>query len=218
MEYFAVNEEIEQKIKHIRRDIMLSMNGICTENMRNSGFTYRQNFGVALSRLREIANKHTPNYDLSYRLWLLPIRECKILATMLCPPDIMDSTKLHQWLKNLDNQELAEVISMYLFSKAPHLRDEFITLLKSDNFFYRLTAIHTISRIVMTLDITTLVSAIDNVQGCDMDNISATRAIESLIFQANEQQSATIDSSITNLITRIKSCGGRYASQIQTIG
>ena len=86
IKYFAVNEEIENQIKSIRRTIYLSMNGICAENIDNSGLEYKQNFGVSWSRLCEIAQNYTPNYTLAERLWLMSIRETKLLATLLCPP------------------------------------------------------------------------------------------------------------------------------------
>ena len=62
IKYFAVNEEIETQIKSIRRAIYLSMNGICAENIDNSGLEYKQNFGVAWSRLVEIAQNYTPDF------------------------------------------------------------------------------------------------------------------------------------------------------------
>ena len=56
IKYFAVNEEIENQIKSIRRAIYLSMNGICAENIDNSGLEYKQNFGVGHISPHRICN------------------------------------------------------------------------------------------------------------------------------------------------------------------
>ena len=112
IKYFAVNEEIENQIKSIRRAIYLSMNGICAENIDNSGLEYKQNFGVAWTRLVEIAQNYTPNYTLAYRLWLIPIRETKLLATLLCPPQELTAERLNELLAEISSSETDKVTKL----------------------------------------------------------------------------------------------------------
>lgn len=214
MKYFAVNEDIEKMIGSIKRDIMLSMNGICAEEMNKRGCEYRQNFGVSIVRLKEIASKYSRDYELAYRLWLLPIRETKILATMLCEPQKMTAEKLKEWSAGITNQEMAEVVSMYLLSKAEHLTKEYIAWLNSDNYLMRLTAYHTLSRLAGNAGINNLISIADGISGKDLNQVSAYRAIESIVYQLQEVRNEDLTAAIDRLMTRITDCGGKYATAI----
>lgn len=187
IKYFAVNEEIEQTIKMIRRDIMLSMNGICAEMLNNSGLKYKQNYGVSLTRLKEIAEKYAKNYLLSERLWLMSIRETKILATMLCPPDDMNEKRIWEWMDGVETVEMAEIISFELLRKNHRLKTEILKMECSENKLWRITAYHTLARITGILDNEEKKAALNNVTKKDMDNISALRAIETLTFNIQLQ-------------------------------
>ena len=145
IKYFAVNEEIENQIKSIRRTIYLSMNGICAENIDNSGLKYKQNFGVAWTRIVEIAQNYTQNYDLAERLWLMSIRETKLLATLLCPPQELTTERLTEWISGITTIELAEIFAFALLRKTT-LTKQILQLEQSENHLYRLTAYHTLAR------------------------------------------------------------------------
>lgn len=180
--YFAVNEEIEKEIKTIRREIMLSMNGICAETIDNSGLKYAKNYGVTLARLHEIAAIHKKNYDVAERLWLMSIRETKILATQLCPPDEMTPARLKEWLPGIETEELAEIISFELLRKAPQIKGCILAMELSDNELHRCAAYHTLARITNILDDNEKTAVMTNIRKADMTNISAKRAIETLTF------------------------------------
>ena len=180
IKYFAVNEEIENQIKSIRRAIYLSMNGICAENIDNSGLEYKQNFGVSWARLCEIAQNYTQNYELAERLWLMSIRETKLLATLLCPPHELTAERLAEWANGLTTIELAEIFAFALLRKTTNLTSQIIDLEKSENQLLRLTAYHTLARL-STLDLSTRQLAIKLINPQDLDEISAYRAIENLL-------------------------------------
>ena len=234
IKYFAVNEEIETQIKSIRRAIYLSMNGICAENIDNSGLEYKQNFGVAWTRLVEIAQNYTQNYDLAERLWLMSIRETKLLATLLCPPQELTTERLTEWVKGITTIELAEIFAFALLRKTTNLTKEILQLEQSENHLHRLTAYHTLARLTTqnlnqikseenketTSQFSTLNSqfsilkmAIDNITPQDLDEISAFRAIESLITNITFRTS-DLNHIINNKLEEIKSTPTTYSNQL----
>ena len=212
IKYFAVNEEIENQIKSIRRAIYLSMNGICAENIDNSGLEYKQNFGVAWSRLVEIAQNYTPDYTLAYRLWLLPIRETKLLATLLCPPHDLTAERLTEWTDGITTIELAEIFAFSLLRKTS-LTDQILQLEQSDNHLLRLTAYHTLARQTANLNTEHLKLAIEHINPQDLDEISAFRAIESLISNITFHTS-DLNHIINNKLEEIKTHPTTYSNQL----
>lgn len=213
IKYFAVNETIENQIKSIRRAIYLSMNGICAENIDNSGLQYKQNFGVTWARLCEIAQNYTPNYELAERLWLMSIRETKLLATLLCPPHELTSTRLNEWIQEITTIELAEIFAFSLLRKTQILTPQILNLQNSENQLIRLTAYHTLARQTSTLNKQDLQHAIENIKPEDLNELSAFRAIESLllntIFTTNE-----LNHIIYNKLTEIQSTPTTYSNQL----
>ena len=227
IKYFAVNEEIETQIKSIRRAIYLSMNGICAENIDNSGLEYKQNFGVAWTRLVEIAQNYTQNYDLAERLWLMSIRETKLLATLLCPPQELTAERLTEWVKGITTIELAEIFAFALLRKTTNLTEEILQLEQSENHLHRLTAYHTLARLATqnlnqikseenketTSQFSILKMAIDNITPQDLNEISAFRAIESLITNVTFRTSE-LNHIINNKLNEIKSTPTTYSNQL----
>ena len=226
IKYFAVNEEIENQIKSIRRAIYLSMNGICAENIDNSGLEYKQNFGVAWSRIVEIAQNYTPDYTLAYRLWLLPIRETKLLATLLCPPAELTAERLAEWTDGITTIELAEIFAFALLRKTT-LTEQILQLEQSENHLLRLTAYHTLARLATqnlshteseenketNAQFSILKLAIEHINPQDLDEISAFRAIESLITNITFRTS-DLNHIINNKLNEIKSTPTTYSNQL----
>lgn len=213
IKYFAVNEEIENQIKSIRRAIYLSMNGICAENIDNSGLEYKQNFGVAWTRLVEIAQNYTQNYELAERLWLMSIRETKLLATLLCPPQELTAERLTEWTDGITTIELAEIFAFALLRKTTNLTQQILDLERSENHLLRLTAYHTLARQTATLNTNLLKLAIGQINPQDLDEISAFRAIESLITNITFRTS-DLNHIINNKLKEIKTQPTTYSNQL----
>ena len=217
IKYFAVNEEIENQIKSIRRTIYLSMNGICAENIDNAGLEYKQNFGVSWARLCEIAQNYTPNYALAERLWLMSIRETKLLATLLCPPLELTAERLNEWITGITTIELAEIFAFALLRKTTDLTTQILNLETSENQLLRLTAYHTLARMATTLfetqNIASLQLAIEQINPQDLDEISAYRAIENLLSNTKFITSE-LNHIIYNKLEEIKSTPTTYSNQL----
>lgn len=88
-------EQLHQRLKDIKTQLRLSMNGAVSQSMREKGLVYKLNFGVELPRIKGIAAGYEKDHSLAQALWKEDIRECKILAGLLQPvesflPEIAD--------------------------------------------------------------------------------------------------------------------------------
>ena len=112
-------KETEDIVRRIRADLRLSMNGVVAASMREKGVSYRMVFGVSTGQLRKISLKYPSGKELAERLWREDVRELKILATLLYPPELFSRTTADRWVREINNQEMREQVSMNLFQKLP---------------------------------------------------------------------------------------------------
>lgn len=112
--------EIQEKIKNIKTQLRLSMNGVASHSMREKGLDYKINFGVELPRLKDIARQYDQNHELAQYLWKENIRESKILAGMLQPIDTFYPEIADIWVEDIQNSEIAELTCMNLFQYLPY--------------------------------------------------------------------------------------------------
>ena len=73
-------EQLHQRLKDIKTQLRLSMNGAVSQSMREKGLVYKLNFGVELPRIKGIAAGYEKDHSLAQALWKEDIRECKKLA------------------------------------------------------------------------------------------------------------------------------------------
>ena len=89
----------DQQILQIKQSFRLMMDGATAQSMRDKGLDYHLNWGATLPRLREMAQSIAPSYPLAIALWKENVRECKILATMIMPPDEMLPDVADLWME-----------------------------------------------------------------------------------------------------------------------
>ena len=105
------------------------MNGEASRYMRENGLGYHLNWGVSYNDLRKMAEEYGKDYHLALSLWKENIRECKILATLIMPPEEMSPELADLWMEQADTQEMAEMLSFNLLQHldyAPILAFEWI--------------------------------------------------------------------------------------------
>jgi hypothetical protein len=66
---FAMIEDsaINEKIKEIKKELRLAMNGVVSSIQRNQGVNYKINFGVEIPRIKGIAGKFEKDEELAKR-------------------------------------------------------------------------------------------------------------------------------------------------------
>lgn len=139
----------EQQVKEIKQSFRQMMDGAVAKSMRDKGADYKLNWGATLPRLRAKADELGPNYSLAIALFRENVRECKILATMIMPPDEVLPEVIDIWMEQITTQEIAEQAAFNLFQYLPYAPDKAYTWMASDKPLYQLCGFHILSRLFM---------------------------------------------------------------------
>jgi len=142
-------QDITQMVKEIKQSFRQMMDGAVAKSMRDKGVDYKLNWGATLPRLRAKADELGLNYDLAIALFKENVRECKILATMIMPPDKVLPEVIDIWMEQITTQEIAEQAAFNLFQYLPYAPDKAYTWMASDKPLYQLCGFHILSRLFM---------------------------------------------------------------------
>lgn len=137
--------DIAQQIKDIKHSFRLMMNGVASASMREKGSSYHVNWGASLSMLKDKAKELGSNYELSVALWKENVRECKILAVMIMPKDMMTHDLANLWMEQTNTQEIAELASFYVYQHVADAHVMAMEWLASDKELYQLCGYNTLS-------------------------------------------------------------------------
>lgn len=144
-----MDENVKEKLKKIKQSFRLMMNGPASQSMREKGLNYKINWGVPVPSLKQMAKEYGKDYDLAIELFKEDIRECKILATMIMPPEKFLPEIADIWMEQTISYEIAEQLAFNLMQYvdyAPVIAFEWIA---SDKPLYKLTGYHLLSRLFM---------------------------------------------------------------------
>lgn len=144
----AAPSSVDEDVKKIKRSFRLFMNGVASSSMRDKGLEYKINWGIPVTRLRDMAAQYAPSVALAERLWESDVRECKILATMLMPAERFSEPMALSWLSACNNQEMVEMLVFNLVQNMPGVETFVVSLLCSDEHNAPLAALHLVSRLV----------------------------------------------------------------------
>lgn len=139
---------VDDDVKKIKRSFRLFMNGVASSSMRDKGLEYKINWGIPVTRLRDMAARYAPSVALAEQLWESDVRECKILATMLMPAERFSEPMALSWLSACNNQEMVEMLVFNLVQNMPGVETFVVSLLHSDEPNASLAALHLVSRLV----------------------------------------------------------------------
>lgn len=151
MKFVYLSPAVSAEMKRIKNEIVLSMNGIVAESLQKQGLHYKQNYGVVVSRLCEIARRHSPNSQLAESLWFSGEREFMILATMLQPLQEFTMENARKWLDQVHNAELAEQLSFRLLSRLPFAVDIAHEAIQMNDEWQQLIALYILPRVAHNL-------------------------------------------------------------------
>ena len=149
---------VPSKVKEIKQSFRLMMDGSVAQSMRDKGLNYHLNWGSTLPRLKAKAEELKTSsqepiadsqYDLAIALWKENVRECKILATMLMPPEKMLPEVCDIWMEQIPSQEIAEQAAFNLWQHLPYAPEKAYQWIASDQEYYQLCGFHVLSRLFM---------------------------------------------------------------------
>ena len=141
--------DIQAQVKEIKQSFRQMMDGAVAQSMRDKGVDYKLNWGATLPRLQQKADEIGKNYDLAIALWTENVRECKILATMVMPADVVLPEVIDIWMEQTPTQEIAEQAAFNLFQYLPYAPEKAYTWMASDKELYQLCGFHILSRLFM---------------------------------------------------------------------
>lgn len=141
--------ETAERVKEIKQSFRQLMDGAVAKSMRDKGAGYKLNWGVTLPRLQEMAAGIGKDYHLAIALWKEDVRECKILATMIMPPEEMLPEVCDIWMEQIQTQEIAEQAAFNLWQHLPYAAQKAYQWIASDNGLYQQSGFHILSRLFM---------------------------------------------------------------------
>ena len=153
-----MNNMIDQKVKEIKQSFRQMMDGQVAQSMRQKGVDYHLNWGATLPRLKEMAEEikasltgeQIPNLkSLAIALWKENIRECKILATMLMPPDELLPEVADIWMEQTETVEIAEQLAFNLMQHVPYAAEKAFLWISSADDLPQICGYHILSRLFM---------------------------------------------------------------------
>ena len=142
-------EDVRDNVKEIKQSFRLMMDGAVAQSMRDKGLNYHLNWGATLPRLNAKAEELGPDYDLAIALWKENVRQCKILATMLMPPEQMLPEVCDIWMEQMPSQEIAEQAAFNLWQYLPYAPEKAYQWIANDQELYQLCGFHVLSRLFM---------------------------------------------------------------------
>ena len=151
-------EDVRDKVKEIKQSFRLMMDGSVAQSMRDKGLNYHLNWGATLPRLKAKAEELKTSsqepiadsqYDLAIALWKENARECKILATMLMPPEKMLPEVCDIWMEQIPSLEIAEQAAFNLWQHLLYAPEKAYQWIASDQEYYQLCGFHVLSRLFM---------------------------------------------------------------------
>ena len=149
-----------ETVKEIKQSFRLMMDGAVAQSMRDKGLNYHLNWGATLPRLQAKAERreiikfkdqssNLKLYDLAIALYKENVRECKILATMLMPPDEILPEVVDIWQEQIPSQEIAEQLAFNLYQHLPFAAEKAYQWIASDKEYDQLCGFHVLSRLFM---------------------------------------------------------------------
>lgn len=139
----------EQEFRRILTQIRLSKNGEVVEQMKKHGLVYKMNWGVSISRLREIASQFKSNHLLALKLWNKQWRETMILAAMLDVPEAVTEEQMDYWTKSVETTEIAEVLNTFLWVKTKFVFVKALEWCRGKKHLVRYAGLHLMGRLAL---------------------------------------------------------------------
>ena len=145
----TMDNQTQEKLKAIKRSFFLRMDGTASRSMREKGLDYKINWGVSIPDLRQMATQYGKDYALAIALWKEDIRECKILATMIMPPEEMLPEIVELWMEQTPSQEIAEIAAFNLYQHLDYAPVMAFQWIASDNEMEQICGYNLLSRLFM---------------------------------------------------------------------
>lgn len=138
--------------QEIKQQLRSMMNGPLSQSMREKGLGYRVIFGVEWPRLMTFASEIGKDYHLAQDLWKEDIRECRLLAGLLMPPEDFLPEVADIWVEQMRWPEEAQYTVMSLFQHLPYASQKAFCWIADARPMFQLTGFLLLARLFMRGD------------------------------------------------------------------
>ena len=150
MDFIIDNQEKEKEFQQILKIIKSKKNGAVSDLMNSKGISYKINWGVSITELREISKLFDPDHVLALKLWNKGWRETMILSTLLEEPNLVSEEQMDFHTKSFENIEIAEQSSTNLYVKTRYAFIKALEWCRGKKHLVRYTGVHLIGRLAQT--------------------------------------------------------------------
>ena len=141
--------DLDAQVRDIKRRLRAAMDGVLSRTMRETGVDYRVNFGVETFRLVDMAAELPHSVRLSTALYADDIRELRLLAFLVVPPDEVDEDLALHYVEGLRYVEEAQTLVLHLLADRPFASQLAFRLLAAEAPLARLVAWLLLGRLFM---------------------------------------------------------------------
>ena len=138
----------EELVRSVKQSLRSTMNGVAARSMRDKGLAYKVIFGTELPRLQEMAQLLPHSANLSHALWQEDIRECRLLAPMLMPPEEFAADEADAWVSAMRFPEEADVATFHLFCRLPYAADKAFAWMAAESTLTRYCGYQLLGRLL----------------------------------------------------------------------
>jgi 3-methyladenine DNA glycosylase AlkD len=122
--------DVLEKLKSMR-------NREAVEGMARYGINPKNNYGVSVRNLREIAKKIGTDHELALQLWSSGIHDARILASMIDDPGVVTEEQMDGWAGDFDSWDVCDETCNNLFSKTQYARTKAMEWSKRNEVFVK---------------------------------------------------------------------------------
>lgn len=142
-------EDVATTVRNVKRELHAMMNGPVSQSMRAKGLAYKVNFGVELTRLRTLATELPHSYALAAALWKEDVRECRLLAGMVMPPEAFGADLAELWLEQMRYTEEVDATVFHLLQNEPYAGQKAFEWIASERPLARYAGYQLLRRLFM---------------------------------------------------------------------
>lgn len=99
------------ELKEIKQALFARRNGLVADALRKAGDGHEFIMGCQLGEISDVATRYEPSVELAQALWNeAKHRECRLMASMLMPPQSFDKAMAMQWCNEAVTHEECDVM------------------------------------------------------------------------------------------------------------
>lgn len=87
------------------------------EHMAKFGINPKNNYGISIYTIRNVAKDIGTDHRLAQRLWDSEIRDARLLASLIDDPKKVTERQMEKWVKDFDSWDVCDQVCSNLFDK-----------------------------------------------------------------------------------------------------